>query len=371
MSVAEFRMTTSDELSRKTIRQAEAESAIEASGTPTLSICIATYNRAGFIAETLDSIVGQLEPFVELLVVDGASPDTTESVVAPYAARNAAVRYFREAVNSGVDADYDKAVAYARGTYCWLMTDDDLLEPGAIRRVLAALADGPDLVVANARVMTADFAAVLVPRSLPFDDDRRYNSGSGALFEDVADYLSFIGGVVVRRELWLQRDRASFYGTVFIHIGVLFQSPPIGRVTVISEPLIRIRYGNAMWTSRGFEIWMFKWPKLIWSFDGYAADARARITSREPWRRIRRLVHARAIGSYSIVEYRRYVACAAEGGGLTAAWLVARMPGSLANAVAGTYCMVGNRAAKAAAYDLARSRHSTWVSRLAARWLIR
>lgn len=339
-------------------------------GTPTLSICIATYNRAGFIAETLDSIVGQLEPSVELLVVDGASPDATASVVAPYAARNGALRYFREAVNSGVDADYDKAVSYARGTYCWLMTDDDVLEPGAIRRVLAALADGPDLVVANACVMTADLMSVLVPRSQPFHDDRRYDSGSATFFAEVADYLSFIGGVVVRRQLWLRRDRASFYGTVFIHIGVLFQSPPIGRVTVISKPLVRIRYGNAMWTSRGFEIWMFKWPQLIWGFDGYSDDAKAQITPREPWRRIRRLVHARAIGSYSMAEFRQWVASSAKGPALIPAWLVACMPGWVANAVAGMYCIVGNREAKAAAYDLARSRHSTWVSRLAARWLI-
>ena len=38
------------------------------------------------------------------------------------------LRYFRESVNSGVDRDYDKAVGYASGEYCWLMTDDDLLQ---------------------------------------------------------------------------------------------------------------------------------------------------------------------------------------------------------------------------------------------------
>ena len=358
------------DLARTHYSSVELRSADERVGTPALSICIATFNRAGFIAATLDSIVSQLEPSVELLVVDGASPDETASVVAPYAARNDAVRYFREAVNSGVDADYDKAVGYARGTHCWLMTDDDVLEPGAIRRVLAALADGTDLVVVNACVMTADMVSVLVPRSLPFHDDRRYDSDSAAFFAEVADYLSFIGGVVVRRQFWMQRDRTSFYGTVFIHVGVLFQSPPIGRVMVISEPLIRIRYGNAMWTSRGFEIWMFKWPRLIWSFDSYADDAKARITPREPWRRIRRLVHARAIGSYSMVEFRRWVAGAAGGRALIPPWLVAHLPGWIANVVAGAYCIVGNRAAKAAAYDLARSRYSTWVSRLAARWLI-
>jgi glycosyltransferase involved in cell wall biosynthesis len=36
---------------------------------PRLSICIATYNRGKFIGDTLDSILGQMTPEIEL--VDG------------------------------------------------------------------------------------------------------------------------------------------------------------------------------------------------------------------------------------------------------------------------------------------------------------
>ena len=99
-----------------------------------------------------------------MLVVDGASPDDTASVIAPYLRLDKQVRYLRESVNSGVDADYDKAVSYACGDYCWLMTDDDLLVPGAVAQVLSALEDGPDLVVVNSQVLTADFSRVLTER---------------------------------------------------------------------------------------------------------------------------------------------------------------------------------------------------------------
>ena len=58
--------------------------------TPLLSICIATYNRASYIGETLDSIIPQLDDDVELLVVDGASTDNTEDVVRKYAAERIA-----------------------------------------------------------------------------------------------------------------------------------------------------------------------------------------------------------------------------------------------------------------------------------------
>jgi glycosyltransferase involved in cell wall biosynthesis len=209
---------------------------------PTLSICIATYKRAAFIAETLQSIVEQLTPEVEVVIVDGASPDDTPEVVARIAARCPALRYYRENENSGADGDYDKAVGYAEGEYCWLMTDDDVLIHGAIRRVLEALGERPNLVVVNAEVRNVDLTANLesprlnVVADLAFDANEREE-----FFIRTMNYLSFIGGVVIRRDAWLARNRASYYGSLFIHVGVIFQSPAIENTKVIAQPLIAIR----------------------------------------------------------------------------------------------------------------------------------
>ena len=131
-----------------------------------LSICIATLNRARFIGETLDCILGQMESGVQLVVVDGASSDNTAEVMAQYCSRYPEVVYRRELTNSGVDADYDKAVGYATGEYCWLMTDDDLLKPGAVRRVLEAMAENPELIVVNAEVRSADLSEVMEKQRL-------------------------------------------------------------------------------------------------------------------------------------------------------------------------------------------------------------
>ncbi len=49
-----------------------------------LSICIATYNRAEYIGETLESIIPQVTDEVEIVIVDGASTDNTSSVVKHY-----------------------------------------------------------------------------------------------------------------------------------------------------------------------------------------------------------------------------------------------------------------------------------------------
>ncbi|HMH18380.1 MAG TPA: glycosyltransferase family 2 protein [Burkholderiales bacterium] len=338
---------------------------------PKLSICIATYKRAAFVAETLASIIDQLTPEVELIVVDGASPDDTSEVVAGVAVRWPALRYYREKENSGVDGDYDKAVGYAEGEYCWLMTDDDVLAPGAIRQVLGAIEGGrPDLVVVNAEVRNVDLTVKLesprlgIHADLAFDESQREE-----FFIRAATYLAFIGGVVIRRDVWLARDRASYYGTLFIHVGVIFQSPAIGKVRIIAQPLIMIRNGNAMWTSRGFEIWTFKWPALLWSFGEFSEAAKRAVCVREPWRGFRHLVFHRALGSYSMAEFRKYLADAAHGRARAIAWLTARCPGTLANLAAVIYFGLFRRGSRVALYDVLRSRHASATSRLTARVL--
>lgn len=335
-----------------------------------LSICIATFNRGKYIGETLDSILSQVSPEVELIVVDGASPDNTPEVMASYVSTYPEIRYFRELENSGIDADYDKAVGYAVGQYCWLMTDDDLLKPGAIKRVLAELDGLRDLVVVNAETRNADLAEVLVPRQLIVDGDRSYiKDGSESFFSECMNYLSFIGGVVVRRGFWLERDRKSFYGSLFVHVGVIFQQPRIGDVYVIADPQIVVRYGNAMWTSRGFEIWSFKWQELVWSFPGFSDKAKRRVCHPAPWKRIKTLFYYRATGAYSKDEFEKFIHSRTSGIKRLMSYGIAVFPAPVANIISVFYFMLFNRTERMMQYDLLRSRHASGVSRWLAKAL--
>ncbi|MDI1270362.1 MAG: glycosyltransferase family 2 protein [Polaromonas sp.] len=328
-----------------------------------LSICIATLNRARFIGKTLDSIVDQIEDGVQLVIVDGASPDNTAEVMAQYCARYPQIVYRRELTNSGVDADYDKAVAYATGKYCWLMTDDDLLKPGAIQRVLTAMKASPDLIVVNAEVRSADLSVVMEKRRLDFLEDVCYSgSRKDEFLREVGSYLSFIGCVVIKREKWMTRERPAYYGSLFIHVGVIFQKPSIDDVLVISDPLIEIRYGNAMWTPRGFEIWMFKWPQLIWSFPEYSDDAKRAVCRKQPWRSVKALFHQRAMGSYSINEFRKFWPESRRGLESRTAWLISRFPASAANFIMVLYFSLRAKTSGMALYDLLHSRHATAAS---------
>ncbi len=273
-----------------------------------LSLCIATMNRATFLGETLDSILPQMQANVEIVILDGASKDNTSELVALHAARHPNVRYLRADVASGVDIDFDKAVIAARGRYCWLLGDDDLLKPGSIRRVLDACAQGHDLVVVDAEVRNVDLSELLTPRRLAIADDTIYFPREiNQLFHNTARHLTFIGAVIIRRDLWFGRDRQKYFGTEFVHVGVIFQAPLPGTTLVMAEPMVSIRYGNAHWSERAFEIWMFKWPGLVWSFDLIQEHERLSISLREPWRNLRNLLLFRAFGSYNSKVFARLI----------------------------------------------------------------
>ena len=335
-----------------------------------LSICIATYNRGAFISESLDSLLGQISECVEIVVVDGASPDNTSEVMANYVSSYPQVKYFREQENSGVDADFDKAVGYATGEYCWLMTDDDLLEPGAIAVILAAIPEGEDLIVVNSKIRNSDLTVEFESRRLLFDADKLYQREDRELmFAELAAYLSFIGCVVIRRQFWLSRNRETYYGSLFIHVGVIFQSPAIENVRVIVEPLIIVRYGNAMWTARSFEIWMFLWPKLVWSFPDFSDTAKRKVCRREPWRSIKALFHNRALGAYTVSEYRQYWSGGDKKLERLSAYMLSLFPASVANFIMVFYFSSSKTPSQMALHDLLQSLEASWASRFLARVL--
>ena len=336
-----------------------------------LSICIATFKRADVIGETLASILPQLTGAVEVVVLDGASPDNTADVVGQFAAANSNVRYMRAETNSGIDADFDRAVAEARGQHCWLFSDDDTLVPGAIAAVLAELgASDPDLLVVDAEVRDRDLDGVFEHRRLAFSGRRQYDEGDqDRMLADLGDGLSFIGCAIIRRDIWMARERPTYYGSLFIHVGVLFQAP-LTRVVALGAPLIRIRIGNAMWTARGFQIWMFLWPDLIWSFAGFSDAAKAAVVPREPWRQLQKLLVWRAHGVFGAQEYRDHLRSRTVGVRALLTKIIAVLPGSAAHVLVVVLLALRGQATASSVYQLIEgSRFSHPISRwLAARF---
>lgn len=335
------------------------------SGQPLLSICIATRNRGAYLARALARLKAIDGNDIEVVVVDGASSDDTAQVLDAAAAQDARLRYETLATNGGLDRDFNRAVENATGRYVWLCSDDDDILPGAIDRVRVALASEPSLVVVDAVVMSSDLQEVLTPDRMGVSQDTRIPPGdSDTLMKIAGLHLSFIGGVVIDRALWMSRDRESYFGSYFAHFGVIFQAPLPRHVTVLKEPCLAIRYGNESWTARSFEIWMWLWPRLVWSMSTCSDDSKRKVCLQHPWRSARQLLAFRARGALTSNEYARLRQLT------PMKWLdhlricsVLAMPGVLINWALTARLMRAEHPSKQALADLRNSRFAGWRKR--------
>lgn len=98
-----------------------------------LSIVIPTYNRADFIAITLQSVLEQTSSNYEVIIVDDGSTDNTEEVVKPFLQYNQ-FSYYKK-VNGERGAARNYGAERANGQYLNFFDSDDLLYPNHVEEI--------------------------------------------------------------------------------------------------------------------------------------------------------------------------------------------------------------------------------------------
>ena len=117
---------------------------------PTISIVVPNFNGGKTLRGTLQCLIDQQYPKLEILVADGGSSDDSVEIIKSFAPHlswwvSEKDRGQSHAINKGFDA--------ARGDVVNWLCSDDLLEPGCLRFVGEAFADDPTLdVLAGAAV---------------------------------------------------------------------------------------------------------------------------------------------------------------------------------------------------------------------------
>src|SRR5690606_6649220 len=102
-----------------------------------VSVLIAAYNAERWLAEAIESALGQTYPQVEVIVVDDGSTDGTLSVARSFEDRG--VRVVHQA-NAGACAARNRALEEAQGEFVKFLDADDALASDAIAVQLSALA---------------------------------------------------------------------------------------------------------------------------------------------------------------------------------------------------------------------------------------
>jgi hypothetical protein len=129
------------EVSAVAIRAAAAMSEEAAEAAPPVQVLLATYNGARFLAEQIDSVLGQTYPRVEILARDDGSTDGTQAVLEAYAQRAPdRVRLLREGGRSGsAKENFLRLLAASTAPYVSLCDQDDVWLPHKVSAGMEAM----------------------------------------------------------------------------------------------------------------------------------------------------------------------------------------------------------------------------------------
>ncbi|PFG17736.1 glycosyl transferase family 2 [Propionicimonas paludicola] len=118
---------------------------------PKVSVVIPAYNNAAYLAEAIESVLAQTYPDLELIIADHSSADLSAEIAAGYAGDSRVRLLEPTPAGGGAARNWNRVSEAARGTYLKLLCGDDILEPEALSRQVAALDANPSAVIAAAR----------------------------------------------------------------------------------------------------------------------------------------------------------------------------------------------------------------------------
>lgn len=119
-----------------------------------VSVAIICYNQENFIRETLDSVIIQDYPNIEICIADDYSTDSTPRIIEEYAKKlenhpQISFKYFLSEPNVGIVANYNNVVELCTGDYIAWLDGDDLFLPGKLTAQVAFMESHPNCVISH------------------------------------------------------------------------------------------------------------------------------------------------------------------------------------------------------------------------------
>ena len=121
-----------------------------------VSIAIPAY-KSTYLAEAIESALGQTYQNIELIIVNDHSPYDLDSIVNRY--NDKRIRYFKNKQNLGkrsIVLNWNRCLEYARGEFFVLLCDDDVMMPNFVSELLKLVDKYPQCNVFHARKIEKD-----------------------------------------------------------------------------------------------------------------------------------------------------------------------------------------------------------------------
>lgn len=236
---------------------------------PLLSVCIPTYGRPMYTLETLKSIAPQMTKEIELVIVDDDSGDGTFDIVSLFQKANPKlnIRVEQNKKNLGFDNNVLKVMGKGKGKYLWLFGNDDIINPGAIKKILKVIKAKKNISLIHVnysryddllKKITAKKMVSGISRDIYFDnfEDFYFKKTSDSYFKYLGTNTITMSTDIVSRKEWNKaaKNLSEYSKHNFIHSFVIATAIKNNHnIVYIAKPIVQYRANNHR-----------VWPNDIW-----------------------------------------------------------------------------------------------------------
>jgi len=168
--------------------------------TPKVSVFMPVYNHADFLVESIESVLQQDYPNLQLCIGDDASKDNSAEIIKDYAARYPdKIVYYINEKNLGVTDNCNKLLTLCDGEYVAFGSGDDIFLPGKIAQQVRFMQENPNCVVSytNAKIFGAGIEDTLYYS--PFPGRQPYETRNGDITAFMKHRNFIVGCTVMAR----------------------------------------------------------------------------------------------------------------------------------------------------------------------------
>lgn len=159
---------------------------------PKISVFLLVYQQVDFIRDTLESVLAQDYPNLEIVVGDDGSTDGTVEILHDYDKKYPGLfKLVLSSVNAGITANSNKILAKCSGDYIALMGGDDLWLPGKLNKQVEWLLHNPDAALCHTKTEVFESTSGETIAFIPVSEtSRNAPVGLGEFLKNTPGYVS-------------------------------------------------------------------------------------------------------------------------------------------------------------------------------------
>ena len=217
-----------------------------------LTIGIPTFNRPQELQELLSAIEKGVSNSsslkIEVLISDNKSVPSVENLVSPFLTRNPQFQLVTNGENIGYDRNIDQIFSLSRGKYVLIISDDDRIDSDHFLDFYSIF----ESATADIILFESVFFDAFLKSPLDFEEEffqhvgetKYYESGEQLLSGLSCEIFGGITGFCMKRGLWNQSTTSRYFGTNWIHLGVLLENLEKSHILIVRQKYFDYRMDN-------------------------------------------------------------------------------------------------------------------------------